>query len=102
MRRISFSFDGESDGSPSGYVMDRPGTILYAPTFSAVGTKEVIMAVAIPVPSISLLIAAPQRVPVPQVAVIMAAVTPSRFKSAARALPIFLATSMDIATPVVV
>jgi hypothetical protein len=76
--------------------------ILYAPTISAVGTKGVITAVAMPAPSISLLIAAPQRVPVPQVAVSIAAVTPSRFKSTARALPMFLAISMDIATPVVV
>jgi hypothetical protein len=82
--------------------MARPGTILYAPIIRAVETRVVITAVGIPAFSISWLIAAPQRVPVPQVAVSMAADTPCFFNSAAMPLPIFRAASTVVATPVVV
>ena len=79
-----------------------PGTILYAPIISAVGTRVVMSAVGIPARSISLLITAPQRVPVPQVAVRIAAETPCRLRSEAIPFPIFFAMSTVVATPVVV
>jgi hypothetical protein len=102
VRLISRSRPGDSSGFPTGCVIARPGTILYAPTMSAVETRVVITAVGIPAFSISWLIAAPQRVPVPQVAVSIAAETPSDFSSAAMSLPILRAASTVVATPVVV
>ena len=102
VRLTSRSFKGDRSGFPTGCVMARPGIILYAPTMSAVETRVVITAVGIPAFSISWLIAAPQRVPVPQVAVSIAAETPSNFSSAAMPLPILRAASTVVATPVVV
>jgi hypothetical protein len=102
IRLTSRSLAGDRSGFPTGCVMARPGTILYAPTMSAVETRVVITAVGMPTFSISWLIAAPQRVPVPQVAVSIAAEMPSNFSSAAMPLPILRAASTVVATPVVV
>ena len=102
LRLISRSFRSGRWGFPTGCVMAIPGTILEAPTMSAVGTRVVMIVVGIPAFSISWLITAPQRVPVPQVAVSMAAETSSRISSAAMPLPILRAVSIVVATPVVV
>ena len=83
-------------------MIERPGTILEAPAMSAVGTSVVMTAVGMPTLSISWLITAPQRVPVPQVAVSMAAEMPALFRSAAIFLPTLRAVSTVVATPVVV
>ena len=99
---ISFSFSGGRDGSPTGWVMARPGTTRFMPNCSAISLNVVIRAVGIPAFSISLLITAPQRVPVPHVDVKMAADTPCFFKSCAMLSPIFLAVSTGIDSPVVV
>ena len=82
--------------------MASPGTIRLAPSIIAVGTKVVINTVGSPALSISLLITAPQRVPVPHVEVKMTAETSSFFSSDAIFFPIFLALSTDVPAPVVV
>ena len=57
--------------------MLNPGIILFEPTIMAMEGIEQIWAVGIPARSISLTIAAPQRVLVPQVEVRMTPSTPS-------------------------
>lgn len=79
-----------------------PGTMRWAPTMTAVGGRAVMRAVGRPRLSSSFAIAAPQRVPVPQVEVKMTAETPSFLRVAARSLPILTLSSMGMATPVVV
>jgi hypothetical protein len=101
-RLVSRSFAGVTVGFPTGCVMARPGTTREAPTMSAVGTRVVMIAVGMPSRSISWLIAAPQRVPVPHVAVNIPAETPVRFRSWAMFLPISRAVSTSMPTPVVV
>ena len=82
--------------------MAQPGTIRYAPANIAVGTSVVISAVGSPAFSFYLLIAAPQRVPVPHVVVKRTPDMPRAFSSRAILLPIFLAVSMEFPAPVVV
>jgi hypothetical protein len=82
--------------------MALPGTIRCAPSARAVSVNVVINAVGMPACSISLLITAPQRVPVPHVEVKIAAETPSFFRSRAIFSPSFFAVSTGMATPVVV
>ena len=97
----AFSSPSDSFGFPSGCVIPAPWTMRFAPTVCAVGTRVVIRTVGMPAFSISLVSTAPQRVPVPQVAVNMTPETRCALSSSAMALPIFLPLAMVVATPVV-
>ena len=89
-------------GFPAGEVKLPPNIILLAPTFCAIDVKPVICAVGMPTLSNSFVIVAPQRVQVPQVVVISAALTPAFLSSSAMDLPIALLLSMFVPTPQVV
>lgn len=71
------------------------------PTILAIVIMLVICTVGIPTRSISFAITAPQRVLVPHVDVKITAFTPASFSSLAIFLPIFLALSKVVTTPVV-
>lgn len=61
--------------------MAMAGTIRFAPTVLEIGTMVQIWTAGIPALSISLAIVAPQRVQVPQVDVMITALTPSLTRS---------------------
>lgn len=81
--------------------MPRPGTMRGAPTCSAMVTRLVITAVGIPERSNSLASVDPQRVPVPQVAVRIAACTPALRSSAAHSTPKRRAVATGVPLPTV-
>ncbi len=81
--------------------MPRVGTIRGAPTRRAIDTRLHNSAVAIPARSSSFASVAPQRVPVPHVAVRMAARAPERRRSAAHSTPKRRALPTDVPLPVV-
>jgi len=98
----AFSRSIGRSGFPVGDVKLPPNIILFDPTFFAIDVKPVICAVGIPTLSNSFVIVAPQRVQVPQVVVISAALTPAFKSSSAMLLPIFLLLSIFVPTPQVV
>ena len=102
--RAVFSSGTDSAGSPSGWGIPRAGMIRLAPTVVAILVSVQMRAVGIPAFSSSFAIVAPQRVPVPQVAVKM---TPTfsliRLRiSSAMAVPKRVAFSTEVALPDVV
>ena len=78
-RRNAFSFSGESSGFPVGLVMPPEAMARSEPTSLATGIIVQICVTGISNFSISLLIAAPQRVLEPQVDVRITPVTPAAF-----------------------
>lgn len=99
--RSAFSASGPSSAFPIGLTIFTPVTILVDPTISATGTIVHTWAVGMPVLSISLLSADPQRVLVPQVDVRITPSTPASLSAAPISLPILRAFSTVVATPVV-
>ena len=97
----AFSASGPSSALPIGLTILTPVTILVEPTISATGTIVQTWAVGIPILSISLLSADPQRVLVPQVDVRITPSTPAAFSADPISLPILRAFSTVVATPVV-
>jgi hypothetical protein len=81
--------------------MPRVGTIRGAPTRSATDTRLQSKAVGMPARSNSFASVAPQRVPVPQVAVRIAAWIPARRSSAAHSTPKRRAFGTVVPLPVV-
>ena len=100
-RRSAFSARGTRSALPIGFTILTPVTMRLEPTISATGVIVHTWAVGMPTLSISFVSADPQRVLVPQVEVKMTPSTPAALSSAAIALPIFLAFSTVVATPVV-
>ena len=88
--RSFFSEAGSREGSPAGWGMPMPGTMRGTPIAEAMEVMVQIWAVGMPARSISLVIVAPQRVPVPQVEVRMTPCTPSALRACAMAAPKFL------------
>jgi len=84
------------------WAIAKPVTILFTPIPSASGHKAVIRTAGLPCFSISFVIVAPQRVPVPHVEVSIAPSTPCFLNSSAISLPNSLALSIGIAQPDVV
>ena len=82
--------------------MARAGRIRLAPTARAMEVMVQICTVGIPARSNSLVIVAPQRVPVPQVEVRITACTPSAINRRAISWPNFLPFSKVVPLPVVV
>jgi hypothetical protein len=72
-RRHALSSSGQRLGSPAGYGMPLVGTMRGAPTLLAIGTRLQRRAVGMPALSSSFVSVDPQRVPVPQVEVRIAA-----------------------------
>jgi len=81
--------------------MATAGTMRLAPTVSEIGTIVHICTTGKPAFSISLTIAAPQRVQVPHVEVSMTASTPELLKSVAMAAPYFAALATEVPLPTV-
>ena len=81
--------------------MPREGTILGAPTRSAIDVRLQMSAVGMPARSSSLASVAPQRVPVPQVEVRMAARAPEWRRSAAHSTPKRWALATEVPFPAV-
>ena len=81
--------------------MPRVGTMRGAPTRWAIEVRLHNRAVGIPARSNSFASVAPQRVPVPHVAVRMAARAPERFMSVAHSMPKRRALATDVPLPVV-
>ncbi len=86
-RRQASSSSGERVGSPTGWGMRPEARMRFAPAFCAIDVMAVSSTAGSPARSISLASVAPQRVPVPQVLVTMAAWTPSAMSCLAMALP---------------
>jgi hypothetical protein len=82
-RRNALSLSGGCFGSPTGCITPLPFRTLFTPIALATDVNEVISTVAIPNLSSSLLSAAPQRVPEPQVPVAITALTLASFSSLA-------------------
>ena len=93
------SASAASDGSPQTCSIRTPLTTRFAPTFSASAGSAVSVATGMPARSISLLIVAPQRLQVPQVATSKAPSTPPAFKSAAMFRPCPADTATGVLTP---
>ena len=91
--RNSFSFSGDRSGLPVGLIMPPEGMARREPTSLATGIIVQICATGICSFSISLLIAAPQRVLEPQVEVKITPCTPAAFRRAAICSPICVAFS---------
>ena len=81
--------------------MPRVGTTLGAPTLVAMDTRLHSRAVGMPAFSSSFASVDPQRVPVPHVAVRMAACTPARRRSMAHSLPNLRALPTEVPFPTV-
>ena len=81
--------------------MPRVGTMRGAPTLTAMGTRFTSRAVGIPARSSSFASVDPQRVPVPHVAVRIAAWTPARRSSAAHSTPKCVASATPVPLPAV-
>ena len=81
--------------------MPRVGTMRGAPTRSAIEVRLQSRAVGIPARSSSLVSVAPQRVPVPQVAVKMAARASERRRSATHSMPKRRALPTEVPLPAV-
>ena len=81
--------------------MEIVGTMRFTPTVFATGIRFAIRTIVIPALSISRVIVAPQRVHVPQVEVMIAAVTPSASNSAAISRPILAASACVVPVPTV-
>ena len=92
-RRNSFSLSGASSGFPVGLTIPPEAMARSEPTSFATGIIVQICATGISSRSISLLIAAPQRVLEPHVEVRMTPCTPAAFKRAAICLPMLVAFS---------
>ena len=92
-RRNSFSFCGVSSGFPVGLTIPPEAMARSEPTSFATGIMVQICTTGICSRSISLLIAAPQRVLEPQVEVRMTPVTPADFNRSAMPWPIRVAFS---------
>jgi len=86
--RHANSSSGERVGSPTGCGMRPDATIRFAPAACAIDVIAVSRAAGRPARSISFASVAPQRVPVPQVLVTIAAWTPSAINCCAIARPI--------------
>jgi hypothetical protein len=99
--RRTFSDSKSRSALPMGLTIFTAVTIRFDPTMEATGVMVHTCAVGIPVLSISLVSAAPQRVLVPQVEVRITPETLFDCSSVAIACPILLAFSMVVATPVV-
>jgi hypothetical protein len=89
-RRNSFSLSGASSGFPVGLTIPPEAMARSEPTSFATGIIVQICATGISSRSISLLIAAPQRVLEPHVEVRMTPCTPAAFKRAAICLPMLV------------
>lgn len=99
----ALSPSGPSAGLPVGCGMATPGTILFVPTVSIIGTIVAICTTGIPATlSISRVIDAPHRVQVPQVDVRIAASTPAFLSSSPISCPNFSAFATAVPVPVVV
>ena len=81
--RASYSALRSVSGGARGWGMASPWMILLLPKVCAIGSIAVICAQGMPERSISLVIAAPQRVQDPQVETIIAASTPALFSFSA-------------------
>ena len=81
--------------------MPRVGTMRGAPTRTAIDVRLQSSAVGMPARSSSLASVAPQRVPVPQVEVRIAARAPERRRSAAHSTPKRWALATDVPLPAV-
>jgi hypothetical protein len=92
-RRNCFSFSGGRSGLPVGLTMPPEGIARSEPTSLATGIMVQICVTGIFSFSISLLIAAPQRVLEPQVEVRITPVTPASFNRPAMSRPIRVAFS---------
>ena len=88
-------------GSPRGYGIPTPGTILFAPIVREIGTTVAICTTAIPTLSISFTIVAPQRVQVPHVEVNITALTLSFNNFLEKSSPNPLAFPTEVPVPVV-
>ena len=92
-RRNSFSLSGDKSGLPVGLTMPPEAIARIEPTSFATGIIVQIWVTGISSFSISLLIAAPQRVLEPQVEVRITPVTPAAFSRCAMSLPMVVAFS---------
>lgn len=92
---------GVRAGSPVGLVMATPWTMRGAPTFLAKSGSAVISTAGMPARSISFASVAPQRVPVPQVAVSRTMLAPAPTISLAISAPNCRARAMGAVMPVV-
>jgi len=95
------SASAASDGSPQTCSMRTPLTTRLAPTLSASAGSALSVATGMPARSISLLIVAPQRLQVPQVATSSTPATPWAFSSSAICDPKRFASATAVPLPVV-
>ena len=99
----ALSPSGPRAGFPVGCGIATPGTILFVPTVSIMGTIVAICTTGMPATlSISRVIDAPHRVQVPQVDVSIAASTPAFLSSSPISLPNLSAFATAVPVPVVV
>ena len=99
--RQARSSSGERAGSPIGCGMRPDARIRFAPAACAMEVMAVSSTAGSPARSISFASVAPQRVPVPQVLVTMAACTPSAISCRATALPMAVALVTLVPVPTV-
>jgi hypothetical protein len=99
--RNAFSSSGVNVGFPNGCGIATVGTIRFAPTVLLIGTMVHICTTGNPARSISLTIAAPQRVQVPHVEVRITASTPAARRSSAMLRPYLAALATAVPFPTV-
>ncbi len=99
--RHANSSSGDRLGSPTGCGIRPAPRMRFAPATCAIEVMAVMSTAGSPARSISLASVAPQRVPVPQVLVTIAAWTPSAISCLAIALPIASAFLMLVPVPTV-
>src|SRR5438876_361796 len=100
-RRNAFSSSGERSALPSGWMIPAADTMRLAPTITATGVMVETCTVGSPARSSSRVIAAPQRVLVPQVEVRMTASTPAARSFSAISRPMRALWASVVATPTV-